>query len=83
MIPSPVCTLCNIGPKNTIHHFWDCPSHVMMWNHMVNRIMAELGIQADRENRLSVCLQGNVEKDKHVKLFSIITDFIKNTTRFK
>jgi hypothetical protein len=83
LITSPTCPLCNRGAENAIHYFWDCPNHAVMRNVMTDRISTELGIQANRENILSICLHGNTDNEKHQNCFNLATEFIKNTTRFK
>jgi ribonuclease P/MRP protein subunit RPP40 len=83
MIPSPTCTLCNTSKENTLHFFWDCPCHAVNRNVMVDRVGTELGIQLDRANVISICVNGDVDKNSQQNLFNIISEFLKNTSRFQ
>jgi hypothetical protein len=83
MIQSPMCTLCNISAENTLHYFWDCPLHADSRTVLVDRVDTEIGIRIDRANIISICVIGDVEKEYQQNLFNIVSEYLKNTSRFK
>jgi hypothetical protein len=82
MIPSPKCDKCNNDAENSLHYFWMCPSYIQIRKTMVDRIKAELDIEAKMNNILDLALYGKIEKSKQNTLFNIITEYIRNSKRF-
>jgi hypothetical protein len=82
LIPSPTCTLCNLGAETALHYFWTCPSHMQIRQTMIDSIQADLDTQASNENILELLLFGKIEKDKQKQLLNIAVTYIKNSKRF-
>jgi ribonuclease P/MRP protein subunit RPP40 len=82
MLASPVCEKCGNEVEDTIHYLWYCPVYAPMRQQMMGRLVAETDIQIDNTNIVSILINGEIEKENHIKIYNIITDYIRNTIRF-
>jgi hypothetical protein len=82
-INSPMCTLCNKGAETPLHYFWVCVNHALARQQMAGDIMRETGVQADRNNIISIIVHGEADKIHHAKIYITVTAFMAETKRFK
>jgi len=83
LLEDPTCPKCNNGRESAIHYFWDCTSYVAARDIMVGRINGETEIQANRDNILSIVLQGKIDIKYHKIIYNIATEYMASTLRFK
>jgi hypothetical protein len=65
-----------------MNYIWYCPVYAPMRQQMIGRLVAETDIEIDNTNIVSILINGEIEKENHIKIYNIITDYIRNTKRF-
>ena len=81
---TPICHLCFLGPEDTYHFFFSCPTHDLPRQHLLNLLQSELDLDTSNlKNILKILLYGTSNHNQNHILLSYIYQYIELTGRFK
>ena len=85
LIPSSICSLCNLEEESEDHYFLTCPTYILARQTFFYNLTNELGIDTTQhETLMNIILEGNnIHPGIQTNLLSIIYQFITETNRFR